>query len=305
MNSGDKKVQVTDSDWHFLEPTRPAKARKLLRDNKAELVDRNPPMIQLNRTINVEGGKKKMGTEIKSVNQYFEKEEEVYIQNVFGGVVSLTFKDRDDSIPFTLSNKRVPIRLTDHIHKDIIVRSSDFRRLLMRKPPAIRLLTEEQYNSIIGRVAKETGKSESEVISDASDQLNRFQQKAEKLVEAPAPFNPEAPATEDGDATKGLRAIDVPGQLDEGIHPRAMQVISSCAVDADNRMSAESALEELALIDLDVDALNYVAGNCSYKSIRVWAQKKLLEQGTELDEELDEKSAEEKGDLSSSRIEVD
>ena len=303
MSGGkDKSVQVTDGDLHFLEPTRPAKARKLVDSGKAELVEKNPPMIKLNRTIDVERGKKKMTTErTMSINEYFKQNEEVYIQNIFGGVVSLTFKDRDDNIPFTLPNKRVPIRLTDYIQKEIIMRSSDFRRFLMRKPPAIRLLTEEEYNKSIGRVAKETGKSEAEVIANASDAINKFQAKAEKVTEPTKPFDPEAPKTEEDDATSGLRAIDVPGELVDGVNPRAMQIVSNCAMDAENRMTAEDALEELAVIDLDTETLNYIAGAMSYKTIRTWAQKKLIsDTPVEDDEPAD---ANEKGDLSPSQVE--
>ena len=283
----DKVVMVLDKNGNCLDLTRPGKVRKLIDLDRAVLVSSQPPVIKLKKSV------RRIKMDIRKINEYFEKNHEVFIQNISGGVVSLSFYHSDGRIePFSLPNDRRPICLTNWITKDLIRNSVDFRRLLMRKPPAIKLLSEEEYFELINKVAKETGKSVEEVESDVAEKITHRESyivpsSGEDLglkVESP----PSSMATKLSDSDKDVDSksdevvsktadIDVPGIADEGISPRVLQIVANCSESAENRMKAQDAIAELSLLNLTNIDLNYIVGNCAYKTVRAWAQKNLLE----------------------------
>jgi len=289
----DKVVMVVDKNGICLDLTRPAKVRKLIDLDKAVLISSQPPIIKLKKSV------RRIKMDIRKINEYFDKNREVFVQNISGGVVSLSFYHPDGRIePFSLPNDRRPICLTNWITKDLIRNSVDFRRLLMRKPPAIRLLSENEYSELIHKVARETGKSVVDVESDIAEKItNRggyvVPSSGEDLglkVEPPpssmaaelsakaevAPKSDEVVPKSDEVVPKKAD-IDVPGIADVGINPRVLQIVANCSESAENRIKAQDAIAELALLNLtDID-LNYIIGNCAYKTVRAWAQKKLSE----------------------------
>lgn len=271
MDGKDRDVLVTDKSWAFLPSTRPAKARKLLRDDKANLLNEVPPLIQLNRTV-IQKGEMNMSKEEKvvpvTINEYFKKNEEVYVQNLSGSILSMEFRDGDMKIPITIPNISTPLCLTDRIPKELIVRSADFRKFVMSSPPRIRLMTVDEYSAQMVRVAKDLGTSVDEAVKEAGDQLVTLTNKSERLE------RPEEDTTTTHDPS-------VPGLVDSPIQPRVMQIISNCSPDAKPQTPADSALKELRKLKLTADDLNFIL-TCTHPAVRKFATARLSDMTEEV-----------------------
>jgi hypothetical protein len=213
-----------------------------------------------------------------SLDKYFRENESVYVQNTSGGIVSLTFRSADGRPePFSLPNDRRPINLTDYVPKDMIMRSADFRKLIMRRPPAIKVLTAEEYELRINGIAKEKGQEPLAVVEDISDKISNAQKKS--IPTAPDTFGmkvEENPANDPKeDSAGGADDIGIPGIADEGINPRVMQIVANCSPQAADKMKASDALDELDSLNTTLEDLNYVASNVAYKTVRDWAKSQL------------------------------
>lgn len=277
---GGKDVLVTDQDWSFLESTREGKARKLIKSGDAKLLSKDPPFIQLKRAVFKQKGEGVMATTLMSLDKYFKENESVYVQNVAGGIVSLTFRSSDGRPePFSLPGDRRPIRLTDYVPKEMIVRSADFRKLVMRRPPAIKVLTETEYMERIGAIAKERGKEEGVVLEEITERMAKAQRKEIPIVND-IKMKVEEPGEQEEihEAADGVKDINIPGNVDDaGVNPRVQQIVGNCSPQAENRIKASDALEELENLNLSVGDLNFIIGNCVFKTVSQWAQRKLKE----------------------------
>lgn len=272
----DKEVLVTDLDWKFLPPTHDRKALNLIADGKAKLLQKDPLLLQLNRKLD----KKEIKMPYKSINEYFESNKDVYIQNISAGVVSLSFYHRDGRVePFTLPNDRRPICLTDHIPVELIIGSTDVRRLVQRRPPAIRLLTREEYEEMLGIIARETGKPEEQVISEVTEKLSKAQT---KTAEIPVPAEEEVKIEPHREMTSS--DIDIPGMVDDKVDPKVMQTMASSAPDAANRLSSNEVIEQLSLMNLTMNDLEYITGNSSLRPVIAWANRQKTKQTVAKDE---------------------
>ena len=293
MNDG-KNIFVTDQDWAFLENTRPGKARKLVKEGDAKFISKDPPFIQLQKKVCVKKEDFKMNN-LRSIDQYFRENDEVYIRNASGGVVSLTFYDQTGRVePFTIPNEKRPIRLTDYIPKDLILKSPDFRKLIMRRPPAIILLNSEDYFNTLNKVAVESGKKPEQVVDEIQEKL--FQARARLPISELVPDDQKIVMKDPEESSAVVPEIimrdaeelpvvppeggkdsdlTIPGSVNDGVHPRVLQIIGSCSKLATNRMKANDAISELDTINLTLEDLNYISSNCAYKTVQHWATKKL------------------------------
>jgi len=279
QTDGGKDVLVTDQSWSWLESTRPGKARKLIRDGHAKLIEKEPPFIQLQRTVFKTNKEGTMVTTLVSLDKYFKENESIYVQNTSGGIVSLTFRSADGRPePFSLPNDRRPIRLTDYVPKDMIVRSADFRKLVMRRPPAIKVLTEDEYSGKITTIAKESDKEPDAVVEEIAVKMATAQRK-EIPVSDEFGMRVEEPgsAEEVMKASAGMDDLNIPGSVEDGVNPRVQQIVANCSAQAVGRIKAADALEDLENLNLTVEDLNFVIGSCSYKTVVSWAQRKLKE----------------------------
>jgi hypothetical protein len=268
-----KEILVTDLDWKFLPPTHDRKALNLIADGKAKLLGKDPLLLQLNRKLD----KEELKMPYRSINEYFEQNKDVYIQNVSGGVVSLSLYHEDGRVePFSLPNDRRPICLTDHMPYNLIIQSTDIRRLVQRQPPAIKLLNRAEYEEMIGIIARETGKSTGQVISEVTEKITNAQAHVSNVAPTPV-YDDEVPPKIDP-RTIRQADIDIPGTTEPSVNPHVMQIIMSSSPDAPTRMTANEAIEQLALMNLTEDDLAYVAGNASLKPIIKWAEKQKTKQ---------------------------
>lgn len=270
----DKTVIVTDKDWAFLKNTRPGKARILVKKGEASFVTKKPPMIQLNKTVSTDGG-----TKMITINDYFKNSDgDVFIQNISGGIVSLTFYHTDGRVePFTLPNDRRPICLTNRIPIEMVQRSTDIRRLIQRRPPAIKLLTAEEYSKAVELISKESGKTIEQVVDDAEDKLTKAQTK----IATQESIKEDEKETVDTDVMESkaprINDIDIPGVVEDEVDPKVLQIIAASSPESGNRADATFTIEQLALMNLKETDFEYIIGNASWKKVIAWAQKKKKE----------------------------
>ena len=285
-NADDKSVLVTDRDWNFLEPTRPGKARRLMDQGEAVMVSRQPPMIQMKNRKD-QGGSKMSGKEnqsggnLGSLSQFFKENDDIYIQNIYGGKISLQFSDESGEI---LSHKipydQRPYCLSDYIPKEYLLKSAGFRSLLMRQPQVLRLLTQEEYQTMVNRVAETVGGTAQEVANDIAAKV------AGGRV-APAPINVSLDSADGApkDNTPVFGDTDVPGVPGEAdLNPRMLQLMAESDPAAERRRDPKDVLTQLSAMTLTNDELNFVLNN-PYQLVRGWAKKQLLAKGVPVQSE--------------------
>lgn len=282
MDAKKKCVIVFDKDWVVLMPTRPGKARILVKEGKADFVCVRPPAVRLRyRVRNLEGG---VAMEIRNLNEYLAKTDTIIVQNVSGGQVSMVFYDENGRVePFSLPVGTDPVRLTDFIPIELIRKSVDFRKLVQRKPPAIRLLSEEEYEAYYRAKASRSGKSPEEIEEEVKEKVYAFTYKKSELLES-------SNVSEEVEKTKEMISIAEKGEVSPGIHPRVMQVVLSLN---EGSMDASDALYTLNILqELGVDDYRYIYHNVKVESLKKWALQKLSELGVE---EVEEKKTVKRG----------
>lgn len=266
---GGKQVLVTDPAGHFLDSTHPGKARILLRKGKAEMISIQPPMIRLNRIVNVDRGGIAMKKILRKqdLHKYFKEQEEIIVQNISGGVVCLTIYHPNTTLEehMRIENNRYPIILTDKFPKDWLTASTDLRHMLTRNPPTLHLLTRDEYDGLLSTIAKQTKKTVEEVKETIAVAIDQAQDQTPAAKDAP----------DLDEIEHRQKDLDIPGESNE-VSSRVLQISSQCASDLpeDRRMTADAALTELDVLNLNLVDLNYLAAN-PYKTIRVWAQQQL------------------------------
>jgi hypothetical protein len=78
-------------------------------------------------------------------------------------------------------------------------------------------------------------------------------------------------------ASAGADDLNIPGSVEDAVNPRVQQIVANCSAQAEGRIKAADALEELENLNLTADDLHYVIGSCAYKTVASWAQRKLKE----------------------------
>jgi len=209
---------------------------------------------------------------LAELTRYFAEEKDIYIQNVSSGLVSLSFGDKDE-IGYTVPNTPNPVCLTSIIPFHLVKKSITFRKALLRNPPFIRMLTEEEYKEFFTRKSVVAKKSPEELIEDTEVKQMRLQNKEmEPVKDIPEPVTNSA--TE-------------PETLDEVLTPRIIQIIATL-----NAPTTEGAvpivlsdvIDELDSIDLNMDDFEYVRSQGKFKTIKKWAADKVaaIEEKTSL-----------------------
>jgi len=290
------EVIVVDKDGTFLLSTNPAKARKLLKSKAAVLIQKHPPAIKLKRKVDSPDVRRRNKMQIPSFTKFFSKEKDIYIQNVSGGVVSMVFGTGEHQEPYTLQNSRDPVILTNFIPFAKIKESTDFRKMATNVPPRIAVLTEKEYEAYYARKQNITGKSDEELKREAEQARITFQNRQNKVDEAPpAPIHK---VVEDGKYQGEKKRVEPLEIILEGetINPRLLGVCQKVSreIPQDKWPPAIQVLEELQTIAdtvaLSSEDLDYIRANVPFKTVRKWAQnfQNALAAAEEIDDGLDE-----------------
>lgn len=231
---------------------------------------------------------------VSNWTQWFKEEKDIYIQNISNTIVSMTFQVAPGVTEgFTLQNDRDPINLTDHIPFAAIKASTDFRKLMNRRPPVMIVLTQEEYEGYYARRQGETGKSAEDLRVEAIERQRKLQNRQMELSSKSLAQKPD-PRDQQSDAPEGPFITE-----DDIINPRIMHLMKQVAHDVpkDQKMSATELLQELdnLLPELKIDDLEYVRSKGHYKAVKKWAvqQEELLagEGVDDEEEDVDETSS--------------
>lgn len=91
---------------------------------------------------------------VKNFTEFFKTENDIYVQNISNCQVSVMFEigaGHTESYLFT--NTKDPVNLTQEIPFSAIKASMDMRKMLNRVPPALKVLTQEEYTAYYSRAA--------------------------------------------------------------------------------------------------------------------------------------------------------
>lgn len=304
-----EEVLVVDSERRFLEYTRPALARKYLREGKARVFSKNPFAIQLLHSKPVTSiRRRKMA--IKNFTDYFREERDVYIQNISNAQLSLEFNMGEGRVEgFTIPTIRDPVNLTQHLPFSAIKNSMDFRKLLSRRPPVLSLLSQKEYEAFFARKAKArnlfTADGEPDVdaaIDIAEEKRRRTSDKNLRESITDRKPDPIHEVTESGTGPGGAARFGERQRVsasemvseDEIINPRVLHLCNQVKAEVEDheRMSASDLLEALQEVpNLGVEDYEHVRAHGFYKSVKKWAKMetaKIIQAQDEDDENSDD-----------------
>lgn len=286
-------VIVFDHTGAVLLPTCPAEARRLLKAGRATLIDRNPTTIRLRYDAEETTRRNQMKT--VSFTNFFKEEKDVYIQNVSGSNISMSFGTGDEMEYFSLQSSRDPVNLTNHIPFAKIKASTDFRKFVNSEPPRILVLTEPEFKAYYKEKARLYQKPQEELERDAEVQRGKHQR--HEFKEPVEPASPIHQVVKDGNK-RVAKPMDIVAE-GETIHPRIIgicQGVSKQIPEAQWTPAAKVLAELQTLADsqtLAVEDYDYVQAHVAYRVVRKWAQemqKRLVDAAAPMVED-DEKSA--------------
>jgi hypothetical protein len=285
-----EEVLVMDSEKRFLEYTRPALARKYLREGKAKIFSKTPFAIQLFHSKSVSSIRRKTMA-VKNFTDYFKVERDVYVQNISNAQLSLEFNMGEGRVEgFTVPPSRDPINLTQHIPFMAIKNSMDFRKMLSRRPPVITVLSQEEYEAYFSKRAKDRNMVSSDGTPDIDAAIDASEERRRRTSDKslretitdkePEPIHDviEKGTGPGGAAHFGERQRVSPSKMvseDEIINPRVLHLCNQvkAEVEEHERMSASDLLEALQNIpSLTIDDYEHVRAHGFYKSIKKWAK---------------------------------
>lgn len=182
MSKKNKTIPVLDSDNRFLSNTTPAKARMMLKSRDCSVFSDNPFMIKKNGELKETMVKRKTKTSsnfITNWTKFFAEEAEIYIQNLTTTNISLQLNQDGDILSISIPCTRKPLNLTQFATFDSIKNSVQLRKMVNRKPAALRLVTEDEYNEYFENLAEKYGTEVEDEMREAQDQFSALMNKRE------------------------------------------------------------------------------------------------------------------------------
>ena len=289
---GRRFVLVLDADGNFVEYVEPAVARKALKAQLCTVATTEPFCIRLSKGLQrVPRLFKGRGVKHMSLDKFselFREEQPLYVKTLVPGQVSFEIQTAPGMIePVRVPHTGDPVCLTDIAPFDALKRCMDLRKLAAPrrtrrgglKPPAIKIMTEEEVMSHYSNKAERLGY----VNEDGSPDIERAAQPiyTEEAVSTPA-SRVELPksATEELMEQSGHNANlgNEPVAIAEVVHPRVLHLCLELSGDVpeNKRMPADHVLNELhSLGELNVETLNHLLAQGYYKSVKAWATQQL------------------------------
>ena len=277
------KVVVLGPQNEFESYTHPAKARKLLKSGKAQIVSKNPFKIRLKGAPEGRISKMRKSTTITNFTAYFAQERDVYVQNLGANQISLQFEPTPGRIQsFCIPATQDPLNLTQYVAFDAIKSSPDIRAIVNRRPPVLRLMEKEEYDEYYQHKANAFNTSLQEEIDRALEAqhyaINHIVPPEEKEeVETPKSL----------DELKEERKND--SNPDDEISPAIQGLIAKVAVNVpdEQKMKAREMMGKLVTLEssLTTADLEAISAQGYHASVRKWAKKTLNDR---MEADLDE-----------------
>ena len=229
---------------------------------------------------------------VKNYTEYFKDEHDIYVQNLADAQVSCEFPLGEGRVEgFTFPHNRDPLNLTQFIPFGAIKNSMDFRKMLSRRPPALHLLTEEEYTAYYARRAKARGLTMSDGAPDvdaamdaAEEKRRRTADKSMREIVATSAPKPIHDVVERGSGPGGAKHFGEKERVvthdvateDEIINPRVLHLCNQVKneIPEEERMPAAELLMALQdLPNLTLDDLEHIRAHAWYKSVKKWAKQ--------------------------------
>jgi len=207
---------------------------------------------------------------VTNYTEFFKSERDIYVQNISNCQVSVMFEvgpGHTESHLFV--NSPDPVNLTQRVPFQAVKSSMDFRKMLNRQPPALKLLDEEQYKAYYQKSAEKRGlETVEEAIEAAEKQRAEVQN---HVLDKPVDLLKEA----DNKVTQ-----EEVQQEEDAISPRVLNLCLQVhpSLTEQVRLSAQSFLTELdAIGNLTLADWEYIQGHGFYKSVKNLAKKNIAE----------------------------
>jgi hypothetical protein len=289
------QVIVVDSEKRFLEYTNPGMARKLLREHKARVFSKVPFAIMLFRTVpTTEINRRKVMSSVRNFTEYFKVERDVYVQNVANAQVSCEFPLGPGRVEgFLFPHNRDPINLSQFIPFNAIKESMDFRKLLSRRPAALQLLNEEEYQVFFKDKAKRNGLLDSDGKPDVEAAIDSSEERRRRTADRnlreqitdkdPLPIHE---VVERGTGPGGIPHFGEKQRVaskeliteDDVINPRILHLCNQVKseIPEEERMAAKDLLESIQEIPtLTMDDYEHIRAHGFYKTVKKWAKQQM------------------------------
>jgi hypothetical protein len=291
--ANDPQVTVLDEENRFLEYTHPAVARRLLREGSATVWSKEPFAIKLKKVVKQPNYQARPEMDVVNYTKFFAEEREIFIQNVADAQVTVTFEVATGHVEsFLFADTRDPVNLTQYFPFAVVKNSMDLRKMLQRKPAALKILSEEEYRGYYGARAKSLGlittdDSGKKKVPDVDAAIQRAEEDRQGVLRRD-PITDERPRP-----IKDLKSEDDPIDDDEGpvpergrslltedlVNPRILHLCNQVKNELTDqeKMPANQLLEELQRLDakLKVSDWEHIANHGHYKSVKNFARKRI------------------------------
>jgi len=286
-------------------------ARKVVKEKRARIWKKNPPAIMLpigevELPAFVARRKEMQANPVTNWLKYFEKERDIWLQNVSATQISMQFEVANGQFAGTLIPVGSdPFHLTQAVPWDAIKRSLDFRRLMNKVPTVMRVMTEEEVqahytkraeqlgffiedgghripdtNAAIQHIEAERDRAkrqqlgEPQSTKDANGQV-RFTppRTAQELMQINQAADVSQPNPAEGFSNLG----DKPIQVGEVVAPRVTNLCHqvSTHIPANQQMPADvffRALQEIEMTLTETD-LQYIESSVKFPTVKKWARR--------------------------------
>lgn len=231
---------------------------------------------------------------IRNFTEAFKEEKDVYVQNLADAQVSCEFPLGEGRVEgFTFRHSRDPVNLTQHIPFGAIKNSMDFRKMLSRRPPALQLLTQKEYEAYYSKKAKARGlvnhDGEPDIdaaIDTAEERRRRTSDRNMREFVSDKKPDPIHEVVERGTGPGGAARFGERNRVahpdvvaeDEVINPRVLHLCNQvkAELDEEEKMSAQELLESLQDIPtLSLDDLEHIRAHAYYKTVKRWAKNEM------------------------------
>jgi hypothetical protein len=213
--------------------------------------------------------------------EYFKEEKDVWVQNVSRCQVSVMFDlapGRSESYLFVPNTD--PVNLSQSFPFQAIKASMDLRRMLIRVPAALRLMTDADAKGYYERQAKDSGLKDADTAMMQAEERRAAVHSRQPLPNAPDPIKLHE-VVSDGQhlgEKKIVRSNLDPVTAEDEINPRVLNLCLQVhpQVPDQEKMSAQTMIAEIEGIpDLKLVDWEYFLAHGFYKSVRNMAKQRI------------------------------
>lgn len=230
---------------------------------------------------------------VTNFTDYFKEERDIYISNISNCQVSVSFEvGPGHTESFLFTQHPDPVNITRYIPFQAVKSSMDLRKMLNRQPPALKLMSEDEYGDYYQKMAVRNGLPTAAEALDLAEKRQTAARNHQPLPDAPEPVKLHD-VIEDGQRLgekKLVRSLDQTYESEE-INARVLHLCLQVhpQLDDQRKMSAQQFISELDTVSgLTLLDWEYIQSHGFYKSVKALARKRVSELVNSSSEEEDE-----------------